>query len=87
VFSFVGDIDEDGSAWEDARIRSRWQADGAGRADVTATGGDLGTSSASFSQCWNTQFRTVYEDFTVLSGGAAAGDEGLCAFATMDLPE
>jgi hypothetical protein len=86
-FTFVGDIDENGSAFENARIRSRWQADGAGRSDVRATDGDLGSSSASFSQCWNTQFRTVYEDFSVLEGGAAAGDPSLCAYETMELPQ
>jgi hypothetical protein len=86
-FTFVGDIDENGSAYEQARIRSRWNVDGSGRSDVLATDGDLGDGSASFSQCWDTQFRSVYEDFEVPQGGAADGDPNDCAFSDLDLPD
>ncbi len=78
-FSWLGDIDEDGSLFEDARINASWLADGAGRADVSATGGDLGDGTAEFTQCWDTQFRSVYEDFEVPDGGAAEGDIADCA--------
>ena len=90
VFSFVGNIDDDTSEFEDARIRSRWAVDGAGRADVSATGGDLGTDTATFSQCWSNatapQFASVFEDFEVNDGGGAVGDEADCAFAAEEVP-
>lgn len=87
VFTFVGDLDENGSAFEEARIRSRWQNDGAGRSDIRAAGGDLGAQQVNLSQCWNTQFRSTYQDFSVLEGGVFEGDEGTCVYETADLPE
>lgn len=81
VFSFSADLDDDGSLAEDARIRSRWQADGAGRSDVRATNGDLGNDQITFSQCWDTQFRSVYENLF-----APTGDETACVFSDMELP-
>lgn len=40
-------------------IRSRWTSQGAGRADVKATGGDL-ASPATASECWDTNFLSQY---------------------------
>lgn len=81
VFSVQTDIDDNGSAQEQARIRSRWQNDGAGRADVQASGGDLGADSLVFSQCWDTQFLSVYEDLFT-----STGDPQACVFSDLDLP-
>jgi hypothetical protein len=73
------------SAAENIVIRSRWQADGAGRGDARLAGGDLGTSQAIASECWNTLFRrTFYTDN--VSWQPTEGDVGDCAFATPDLP-
>lgn len=40
-------------------VRSRWTAQGAGRADVKATGGDIATE-ATASECWDTNFLSQY---------------------------
>jgi hypothetical protein len=60
LFAIHGDLGDDGSLAEDAEIRSSWLATGAGRADVTARGGDLGTLEVSATECWNTSFARVY---------------------------
>ncbi len=87
-FSFATDIDNNDSALEQAEIRSRWMASGAGRADVRATGGDLAENSVEFSQCWSTAFKSVYEDFDLSTGqSATAGDASACAFAELSLPD
>lgn len=39
-------------------VRSRWQSDGAGRADVKATGGNIVNATAS--ECWNQSFASSY---------------------------
>lgn len=42
-------------------VKSRWQADGAGRADVRATGGEVPAGeSATASECWDALFRSTY---------------------------
>ncbi|MCA9673448.1 MAG: hypothetical protein H6708_08760 [Kofleriaceae bacterium] len=85
TFAFHGDTDDEGTAAEDAVIRSRWLATGAGRADVRITSGDLGDLQVTASECWDTSFAQVYYadsgDFVT-----PEGDEANCAFATSDLP-
>jgi hypothetical protein len=72
------------AAQEQITLRSRWQANGLGRADARLTGGDL-ASSAIASECWNGQFkRTFYTDN--VNFAPAEGDVADCAFATADLP-
>ena len=70
---------------EKITLRSRWQATGAGRADARLAGGDLGTASATASECWDTTFKRVYYtdsvNFAPTEGLAAS-----CAYATQDLP-
>ena len=62
-FAIYGDTDDPASGWEMSDFRSRWQADGAGRADVSVTGGDMGTGSATATECWDAHFlRTYYTD-------------------------
>ena len=44
-------------------MHSKWDATGAGRANVEFTDGDLGSTRVLFSECWNSQFyRTFYVD-------------------------
>lgn len=65
-FRFLADIDQGNtkrSAKEHGLVISRWLTGGAGRADVTLTGGDLGQTQVRFQECWNAQFtRTFYVD-------------------------
>lgn len=61
-------------------VRSRWQPDGAGRADARVTGeGD----AAVISECWGEDFAQVY----YRSDEGSAGDVRDCAFRDVSLPE
>jgi hypothetical protein len=60
LFAIHGDLDDEGALAEEAEIRSSWLATGAGRADVTARGGDLGELEVSATECWDTSFARVY---------------------------
>ncbi len=75
-----------GAGLESITLRSRWLASGAGRGDARVTGGDVGASEVTASECWNNLFRRVY--FVSEAGmlGATEGDVNDCAFATADLP-
>lgn len=84
TFDFVihKDIHNRGGALERLAIRSRWTAQGAGRADVRLSGGDL-TGTVDASECWSTSFvRTWYRDS--LGIWPEEGDEASCAFATAE---
>jgi hypothetical protein len=70
---------------EQITLRSRWQATGAGRADARLAGGDLGATTATASECWDTMFKRVYYTDSV-SFAPTEGVAGACAFATADLP-
>jgi len=73
------------AAAENIVIRSRWQGDGAGRGDARLAGGDLGTSQAIASECWNTLFRrTFYTDS--VNWQPTEGNVADCAYGTPDLP-
>jgi len=74
-----------GAALEDVTLRSRWLATGAGRADLKLGGGDLGTASATASECWDTMFRRVFYTDSV-NYAPTEGAVSACAFATPDLP-
>jgi hypothetical protein len=74
-----------GAALEDLTLRSRWLGTGAGRSDVRFSGGDLGTSQATASECWGTNFIRVYYTDSV-NYAPTEGDVAKCAFATSDLP-
>lgn len=69
---------------EHITLRSRWQADGAGRADARLAGGDL-ADGATAAECWDTTFRRVYYADSV-DFAPTEGDVSACAFATADLP-
>ena len=73
------------AALEKVTLRSRWLANGSGRADLRLTGGDLGTNQATGSECWSTTFRRVFYADSV-GFAATEGDAAACAFATADMP-
>ena len=82
IFAFPTDIHEDDPtkpAAEDLLIRTQWSASGAGRADVVAKNGDLGTQTVYGAQCWDTSFVSTFELFT-LDGTilGASGDPETC---------
>jgi hypothetical protein len=81
-FDFQADVQENGSALEDARLRSRWLASGEGRADGSATGGDLESDVFNIAQCWDENFISIYEEFE----GVSAGNVEACAFSA-ELPD
>lgn len=70
---------------ENIVIRSRWQADGAGRGDARLAGGDLGSAQAIASECWSTLFRRVFYTDNV-NWQPTEGDVAQCAYGTADLP-
>ncbi|HYU16444.1 MAG TPA: hypothetical protein VEL05_10240 [Candidatus Acidoferrum sp.] len=74
-FGLETDVEENGSAAEQALIRSRWLASGAGRADASISGGDLGGFEVEASECWSEQFRRTYytdsADFAPTEGDPA----------------
>jgi hypothetical protein len=55
-----------GTAKEHFTIESRWTEDGVGRSDLKDSGGDLGTVQAHASECWDSNFLSVYRhlDYT-----------------------
>lgn len=66
-------------------MRSRWTATGAGRSDVTISGGDLmqqnGISQVSASECWDGSFSLVYSNMQpsqVDPSRANLGDPSAC---------
>ncbi len=77
-FVIHGDLDENGSAAEEAAIHSQWLADGQGRADIAASGGDLGEVSVLASECWDQNFRRVFYADN-LDWQPTEGEESSCA--------
>lgn len=66
-------------------VRSRWNADGEGRADVYLTEGDLGPLVFTATECWGSDYMvTFYEDNYDFTRN---GDEADCAFAEDDFNE
>lgn len=84
-FGFFADLDENGSAWETAEIRSRWLATGAGRGDASVSGGDL-TQTVTATECWDRNFLRVFYTDSV-EWIPTEGDAGDCAFSSALLPE
>lgn len=85
-FQIHGDLDDEGSLFEDAIIRSRWLVSGSGRADVRVSGGDLGSTTVEASECWNDLFRRVFYTDS-MDWMPTEGDEADCAFTDQDLPD
>jgi hypothetical protein len=66
-------------------LRSRWQADEAGRGDAWITGGDLGELVYTGTECWDgLGMLTFYEDNASLESG---GDAAACVFAEAEFNE
>lgn len=62
-FMSFGDTDDAGAGWEMSQVHSRWKQNGAGRADVMVSGGDLGSTTVSATECWSSAYlRTYYTD-------------------------
>ena len=75
----------DGTGLEETwDVRSRWLATGAGRADVRVTGGDLGATEATVSECWDGSFARVY--YRESLSGTEEGDPAACAFTEAEYP-
>lgn len=54
------DTDPQRSAIEHLTIKSRWGQNGAGRSDIQLSKGDLGTGTATGSECWDANFASQY---------------------------
>lgn len=79
------DFDDEGALKERLIIRSRWAADGTGRSDAYASGGDLGEHVGEVTECWDTTFNMVYRTDNY-SQQDDLGDETLCAYDQADFP-
>ncbi len=84
TFSTEADFHNRNSAKETFRVNSRWHNDGAGRADVVVSGGDL-TTAVRFTECWASDFgRSYYQD--TLAVFPTEGAESACSFAQPSFP-
>jgi hypothetical protein len=84
VFQVHADSEDEGTNAEDATLRSRWLSTGAGRSDLVLENGDL-ELRATGAQCWDTNFRTVYSEFS-FDATLTEGDPADCVFATAIAP-
>lgn len=82
VVDGLTDVDESkATALEDVTVASQWNASGAGRSDVTLSGGDVPTAldPVTLVECWDTHFKqSYYTDSAGINPGA--GDVSACAF-------
>lgn len=86
-FSTNSNTDPNTSQIEHLAVKSRWNPDGAGRADVKATGGDIAPNEATANECWDSSFTSQYLTASWAPGVAAYnyGDESTdCVFTTAD---
>ena len=79
------DVDDSkATALEDVVVDSRWRADGAGRADIVITGGDIAADPGAVSavECWGADFtRSYYADSLDLDPAAPnQRDETACVY-------
>lgn len=83
-FAWYDDLNNSGTD-EIVALRSRWQADGAGRGDAFATGGDLNTTVVA-SNCWGTSFTTTYWEDSI-GYKANEGAESACVYTPAEYAE
>ncbi|MFL5306020.1 MAG: hypothetical protein ACJ8F1_12450 [Polyangia bacterium] len=82
------------SAKETLSLHSRWLETGAGRTDLQMTGGDVGVTVDTSSECWDSNFGSVYSFASYDPGNAMAnwGAEANCgafqaaAFVALTVP-
>jgi hypothetical protein len=75
------DTDSTRPAIEHLTVKSRWGQTGAGRSDVKATKGDLGTNEGTISECWDANFASQY--LTVSFPAYSYGEVSACgSFST-----
>jgi hypothetical protein len=75
------------AALETMTVRSRWQENGAGRADIKVVGGDLGATEATANECWGTGdlgFRSVYQTNSYGDPAKMWGQQTECVFSPAD---
>jgi hypothetical protein len=79
------DVDEGKTTQlEDVTVDSRWRADGAGRADIVITGGDIPADPGVVSavECWGADFtRSFYTDS--ISFAPTEGDSSACVYGAL----
>ena len=81
VDAFTDADDSNTTKKEDILILSQWNATGAGRADITLTGGDLPFEKVSAVECWGSDFFQVYYEDSV-GYASKEGDVSACAYAS-----
>lgn len=83
VHAFDDTDDSATTAKEDIRIASQWNAQGAGRSDITLTGGDVPADPGQVTavECWDTDFFRVYYSDS-LQWEATEGEASACAYQT-----
>ena len=93
TFDFISnlDIDAENDSTRDRRellqVRSRL-ADGPGRADVTATHGDLPAGvQVEVNECWDAAFARTYWHFSFPQSEVSDGDAAACPYAEAEYPE
>jgi hypothetical protein len=83
-FKLTKDFVTTTTALETMSIRSRWLETGAGRSDVMLSGGDLVAAQpitpATASECWDSNFLSVYMTNSYGDPGKTWGAESSCAF-------
>lgn len=80
----AADVDDtDTTELEDIVVDSRWRADGAGRADISISGGDVPADPGSVTavECWGADFiRSYYSDSVELA--PTEGEASACVYDT-----
>jgi len=79
TFQLHADSDDPGADLEDMGFHSRWQRGGAGRADVSVSGGDMGSATVTATECWNQLFRRTYYSDSV-AWSPTEGSASSCVF-------
>jgi hypothetical protein len=67
-----------GTAKEHFTVESRWTEQGVGRCDLQDSGGDLMTTVAHASECWDSNFDSVYRNLEYPDPVGNWGDESAC---------
>jgi hypothetical protein len=79
-FSVKKDAIKTTSALETLTVRSRWLQTGAGRSDAKFSGGDVGPTEATGNECWDANFRSVYQFNSYGDASKIWGLESACPF-------